>query len=159
MRIFVLLATFALIPSLAYSQSFLDNIEVSFAEEVVLLEDHNGQKGSAASQAPYRIPHKKILDGAYWTAVAFMSASKALDIESTFYAINNGAVEANPIMKPFVNSGRHATYVVSAAVIGAASAMTYKLKKETKLWWIFPLGITVTQTLVGIRNLRVIQVQ
>lgn len=149
-RFALLLLAFSFLPSLAYSQSFLDNIKVS-AEEVILLEDHNDQREPVR---PYRIPNKNVDDGAFWTAVIFMSMSKVLDIESTFYAINNGAVEANPIMRPFINSGRHATYVVSAAVVGAASAVTYKLKKETKWWWIFPLGITTAQTLVGIRNLR-----
>ncbi|MBI2674681.1 MAG: hypothetical protein HYX22_03030 [Candidatus Yanofskybacteria bacterium] len=151
-RIFALLAAVVLFfPSFTYSQSFVDDaIKLSFVDVQTTSSESKSQT------AVSKVSDKRIADGAFWTAVTFMGASKVFDIESTFYNIGNGAiVEANPLMRPFINNGRHATYLISAAAVSVMSLATYELKKQTKWWWVLPVGVVSAQTWVGIHNIRI----
>jgi hypothetical protein len=94
-------------------------------------------------QPPSKI-EKKVIDTKFVAVGAYLVAMTIFDVETTFSAVRNGAHEANPIMKPFVNSGRPVTYAIEFAIDAAILFLAYELKKSknpnlNKTWWVVPM--------------------
>jgi hypothetical protein len=81
------------------------------------------------------------------STVALIGASVA-DIETSFAAINNGAHESNPFMRPFMHS-RASAY----AMIGAMDALTIWVARRHHLPWL-PLISASTHGVAAGLNLR-----
>jgi len=105
---------------------------------------------------------KKVTDGEFLAASGYLVAMTIFDVETTFAAIRNGAHEANPVMKPFVNNGRVATYAFTLAIDGlilwAAHEMrTSENKGFMKTWWILPGIAGTAHGVAGGLNLRFVR--
>lgn len=102
---------------------------------------------------------KKVIDEKFIATSAYLVGSTIFDVETTFAAINNGAIEANPIMKPFIKNGRLATYGVQLGLDAAIIYASYKMKESSKfgrVWWVAPMFIGTSHTVCGGLNLRLI---
>jgi len=92
----------------------------------------------------------------FWIWNSILMTAVVYDVETTFKAKsrNPNIIEGNPIAKPFVDSGRPATY---AFAIGTNSIVVYAsfwLKQKGKKWWyVFPLVFTVSHIAAGTSNL------
>lgn len=65
-----------------------------------------------------------------------LAAASVYDAETTFGLRERGGREANPLMRPFVERGRPATYAALLAQnAGLAAAGDYLKKKGKKYWW------------------------
>lgn len=109
-------------------------------------------------QPPSKI-EKKVIDTKFIVVSSYLVAMTVFDLETTFSAIHNGAHEANPIMKPFVNSGRPATYAVQLGIDAAILFLAYELKKSknpdfNKIWWVAPMLSGTAHGVCGGLNLR-----
>ncbi len=100
----------------------------------------------------------KTVDKKFIFATVFLTGATMLDVESTFAALDNcnhTCKEGNPVMRPLLNSGRPAVYVVEGAVDVGLMAWSYKMKKDgNKLWWLFPVVVGVTHAVAGGINMR-----
>lgn len=84
----------------------------------------------------------KVVDAKFAGLVLGATGSTIFDIEGTFRCKNNGTCkEANPLMRPFINSGRPAAYAVSFGITGAATLLSYKMRKSRKKGWWAPLVV------------------
>lgn len=104
-------------------------------------------------------PAKKVIDKSFLEVSAFLVASTIFDVETTFAAIHNGAHEANPLMKPFVNKGRVPTYAVQLGVDAILLSIAYEIKKSShrdlqKVWWVLPTVAATGHTVASGLNLR-----
>lgn len=104
----------------------------------------------------------KITDAKFVLITSSLVASTVFDVETTFAAIKNPAIrgrEGNPIMRPFINAGRPATYAFLGGVDTGLVYISYRMKKSTnpatrKLWWIVPVVSTASHAFAGGFNLR-----
>ena len=102
----------------------------------------------------------KVVDTRFLINSSFLVGSSAFDVETTFAALKNPHVrEGNPIMKPFVNLGRPATYSFVGGMDAGSIYFSYRMKKSDKpglrkLWWIGPVSASVAHCFVGGLNLR-----
>jgi hypothetical protein len=104
---------------------------------------------------PVKTAQKRVADRNFWILTGVTVAATVYDTETTFAGIKNGAREGNPLMRPFVESGRPATYAVQMAVTGGISYLAYRQKKRGSAgWWFFPVVLTVGHTVAGSLNLR-----
>ena len=102
---------------------------------------------------------KKIIDSQFLSASAYLIVTTVFDMETTFAAIHNGAHEANPIMKPFVNSGRPATYGVELGLDALIIFMAYEMKKSkhkefNHTWFVLPMAVGTAHGIAGGLNMR-----
>jgi len=102
---------------------------------------------------------EKIIDTPFLVVSVFLVASTIYDIETTFAGIRNGAHEANPIMRPFVKSGRPATYAFAFGMDALAIGASYFIKKSgnkdmQKTWWLIPSFMATSHVVCGTLNLR-----
>src|SRR5215831_14916358 len=82
----------------------------------------------------------------------------ALDAYSTRRSIESGNVEADPVMKPFANSG--AIYVATQVSPLLMDYAAYKMQHSSnrlirRLWWIPQSAAFATSLNAGIHNLRI----
>ena len=114
----------------------------------------NGRQQSHAQAPP---PTSIWLDKKFIGLNLFLWSATAYDAETTFSVIRNcpDCAEGNPLMRPFIKSGRLATYGFTAGLNSAAVYYGYRLRKNNqKLWWL-PLIINGTiHTIAGSANLR-----
>ena len=108
---------------------------------------------------PNARPEEKVIDKNFIAVSSYLVAMTIFDVESTFSAVRNGAHEANPIMKPFVKSGRPATYAIELGADALFIFIAYEMKasKKTtfnKTWWIVPMVAGTAHGICGGLNLR-----
>lgn len=104
----------------------------------------------------------RTVDAKFMLVTGSLVVSTIFDIETTFAAIDNPDIpvyEGNPIMRPFINSGRPATYAFVGMVDAGIVYISYRMKKSAdpdiqKLWWVIPMAATTGHTLAGGLNLR-----
>jgi hypothetical protein len=72
---------------------------------------------------------------------AYLLAATTADMETTFAVVRRGGAEANPVMKPFVDRGRPATYALQLAIDGALIWYAMRLKERGDPRWHWPLRI------------------
>jgi hypothetical protein len=105
------------------------------------------------------IAEEKIIDKEFVMVNSYLVLMTVFDIESTFSAIHNGAHEANPVMKPFVKSGRLATYGINLAVDALIIWASYEIKGSKnkdlkKTWWLLPMITGTAHGVCGGLNMR-----
>lgn len=89
----------------------------------------------------------------FWTF--YQIGMTVYDIETTFAAVKNGGYEANPILRPFVESGRSPTYVFASATTAASIYASYKTKRKGyDKWWLIPLINGTIHAAAGTWNLQ-----
>lgn len=113
----------------------------------------------ALAQGQGIIKGGKIIDTKFVLINGFLVASTIFDVETTFAGMKPGVSEQNPLMRPFINAGRPATYAYLGGVTAGIVYVSYRMKKSTnptirKLWWVYPVVVTVSHAFVGGRNLR-----
>ena len=86
-------------------------------------------------------PSAPKLDAKFISLAAAMQAATVLDMESTFSVAKNCSAcrEANPFLRPLVNSGRPATYAVTTGIDLAAFYVAYRMRKDGKRYWWVPM--------------------
>lgn len=117
---------------------------------------------SAPASAQEIKNNNKTVDAKFILVTGSLAMSTIFDIETTFAAINNSDVpvyEGNPIMRPFINSGRPATYAFVGVVDAGIVYISYRMKKSAnpdiqKFWWVMPMAATTGHALAGGLNLR-----
>jgi hypothetical protein len=102
---------------------------------------------------------KKVIDSKFILVSSYLVAMTVFDVETTFAAVRNGAHETNPVMKPFVKSGRPATYGISLGIDAAFLLLAYEMKKSSnvtlnKTWWVLPSMAATGHGIAGGMNLR-----
>ena len=105
---------------------------------------------------------EKVVDSKFLIVSASLIASSILDAESTFAAKSNPYIrikEGNPVMRPFINSGRGATYSFFGVVNTATLYLSYRMKKSPnptlrKLWWLPPVAPTFSHGIGVAVNFR-----
>lgn len=101
----------------------------------------------------------KIVDTKFIVITSSLVASTIFDAETTFVAIKNPRVyETNPVMRPFINAGRPATYAFLGGVDTGIIYASYRMKKSTnpiirKLWWVMPVAAITGHAFTGSFNL------
>ncbi len=99
----------------------------------------------------------KTVDKKFVIVNGFMVGATIFDVETTFRGLENcsNCKELNPLMRPFVNSGRPATYAVETGVNTAIIYYSYRLKENgSKLWWAIPFAVGAVHSVAGSANLR-----
>ncbi|HTS13417.1 MAG TPA: hypothetical protein VMH00_14970 [Candidatus Limnocylindrales bacterium] len=89
---------------------------------------------------------------------AVQHGAAAFDAYSTRYAVGHGAVEQDPLMKPFANSG--SIYVVSQACPLVLDYVARKMQRSEnglvrKMWWMPQSVATATYLFAGVHNMHV----
>lgn len=100
---------------------------------------------------------EKTIDKKFLVVNGFLVGSTIFDTETTFAALDNCPTckESNPIMRPFIKSGRPATYAVQGVIDVGIIYWSYKLKKEhRKIWWVLPVVMGASHVVAGGFNLR-----
>jgi len=101
---------------------------------------------------------RKVVDKQFIAVSSFLVLSSIYDTETTFAALRNGGYEKNPIMRPFVKSGRPATYAFQLGLDALAIFLSYEMKKSHsnigKAWWVLPTMMATGHTVAGSLNLR-----
>jgi hypothetical protein len=106
-----------------------------------------------------RAEDKKTIDAQFVSVSAYLITMTVFDVETTFSAVHNGAHEANPIMKPFVQSGRPATYAFEFGTDAIILFIAYEMKGSknsnfNKTWFISPMIAGTVHGIAGGLNLR-----
>ncbi|MBI1934992.1 hypothetical protein HYS31_00990 [Candidatus Woesearchaeota archaeon] len=111
---------------------------------------------------PQQQPQQKhVADKSFWLLLSALEASTIYDVETTFNALNRcerkGYIcgEANPLMRPFVESGRPATYAIQHAINAYLAWSAYQWKPAGGRWWLPPLVVIGVHAVAGTSNLRV----
>ncbi len=117
---------------------------------------------STSSVAWAQAPPNKIADKKFIFMSTFLIGTTIFDSESTFAALdkcNNTCKEGNTLMRPFINSGRPATYAVQGTIDTGLIVWSYKMKKDgNKLWWLLPVVSGAAHTVAGGFNMRFVLV-
>lgn len=90
-----------------------------------------------------------------WVMTAWLTAATIYDVESTLHLLArcDECQEANPIVRPFVERGRFATYAYSAAVNAIVMYMARRMYLRGDTWWrVFPLALTAVHGVAGTWN-------
>jgi len=91
-----------------------------------------------------------------WRLAAWLTAATIYDVESTFYRLKrcDECVEANALLRPFIDRGRLATYAFSAAVNAAILVIAKRAFDGGDPWWdLFGLTVSVVHAGAGTWNL------
>jgi hypothetical protein len=96
----------------------------------------------------------KPLDPQFIAVSSYLIFSSVFDTETTFASLHNGCHEANPVMRPFVKSGRAATYAFVLATDAAVIYVAYRMRKcenpgFKKIWWVGPMVIGTGHAVAG----------
>lgn len=94
----------------------------------------------------------------WYSLMATQHSAAFFDAWSTRAAVNRGAQETNPLLKPFANSG--AMYPAAQAFPAAMDYLGYRMMRSNnrvlrKLWWVPQAASTVASFSAGIHNLGV----
>jgi hypothetical protein len=92
----------------------------------------------------------------FWVIYGWLTAATIFDIESTFYRLNHceECQEANPIMRPFIERGRLATYAFSLTVNGVVMVLARRMYDRRDSWWrVGALTFTIVHAIAGTLNL------
>ena len=95
-------------------------------------------------------------DRPYWVMYGWLTAATIFDVETTFYRLDHcdNCQEANPIMRPFIERGRLATYAFSLAVNGVVMVLSRRMYDRGDSWWrVGPLAFTIVHAIAGTLNL------
>ena len=114
--------------------------------------------GLISQRSPVRV---KSADKKFWALTAGFVLASAYDIETAFHdkqVLGPYCEEANPVMRPLINSGRPATYALTGVVDGLAMYFAYRLKsRHSKWWWLVPTTQIGAHSIAGSHNIRVAQ--
>jgi hypothetical protein len=108
----------------------------------------------------YSLPafaQEKTVDKKFIVVNGFLVSATVFDIETTYIGLENCSrcKELNPVMRPFVNSGRPAIYTVEMGINAGMIYYSYKLKKRgSKLWWVIPVAVGAAHGVAGGSNLK-----
>ena len=100
----------------------------------------------------------KVADKKFWIVSTMLVGATIYDAESTYYALDKcrTCFEANPVMRPFVKSGRPSLYAVQSAINAGIIIYSYKMKKnDEKLWWLIPVVVASAHSIAGTHNIRI----
>lgn len=87
-------------------------------------------------------------DTKFWVIAAVTMAAMVMDYEVTFVALDRGAREANPLMRPLVTNGRAVTYGVMVPLHLLMLWSAHHRRGEDR-WWL-PLAVSISGHGVGI---------
>lgn len=116
-------------------------------------------KTSAATPDP-QADQKKVVDAKFTALMLALQVSTVADIESTYHALGNcppgyTCREGNPLMRPFIQSGRPAAYAFTTGVNGLVMWHSYRLKKRgSRWWWVGPAIQIGIHTFAAVHNYR-----
>lgn len=104
----------------------------------------------------------KVVDKNFLIVTSSLAVFTVFDVETTFAATGNPKVyvrEGNPVMRPFINAGRPATYAFLGGVNAGIVYISYRMRKSAnpivrKLWWVGPIAATASHAIAGGFNLR-----
>ncbi|HWQ34001.1 MAG TPA: hypothetical protein VNQ79_14220 [Blastocatellia bacterium] len=127
-----------------------------------------GDKGTAARAGGSADPAspdpqadtKKVADAKFLALMTAMQVSTIADLESTFHTIGKcppGYVcrEANPLLRPFVQSGRPAAYAFTTGINSLVWWSSYRMKKRgNRWWWVGPTVQIAVHTVAAVHNYR-----
>ena len=113
---------------------------------------------SSDAQSVNQSPQKKVVDKKFIILAGLLVSSQVLDTETTHIGINKyGLREGNPLMAPFVNRGRLASYSVGLGIDTGILTISYFLKKNnSRFWWIPPVAHTGVHFYAGSKNWKLI---
>ena len=106
------------------------------------------------------VAEKKVIDKKFYALMIGLQASTVLDIESSYYVLNNcprgfTCREGNPVLRPFVNAGRPAVYAFTTGTNALAILSSYKLRKKgSRFWWVPMTVYTGIHTFCAVRNFQ-----
>lgn len=120
----------------------------------------------AAASVAQEVNNKKVVDGKFVAVAGALIGSTILDVEGTF-AVKR-SLQSNPEfyfheripwMRPFVNSGKPATYAVLSSMNAGIIALSYRMKKSAnptmrRLWWLPPVMMAAGHAFAGTANFR-----
>ena len=124
-----------------------------------IFSDESLQQIAAAVIADQKAPPETTpppTDRPYWVMYGWLTAATIFDVETTFYRLNHcdACQEANPIMRPFIERGRLATYAFSVAVNGVVMVLSRRMYDRGDTWWrVGPLAFTIVHAIAGTLNL------
>lgn len=127
--------------------------------ESAVTADARQPKTTSAKPAPQN-DEKKVADAKFMALMMAVQVSTVVDIESTFHTIGKcppgyTCREANPLLRPFVQSGRPAAYAFSSSINGLVWWSSYRMKKRgNRWWWVGPVVQITTHTVAAIHNYR-----
>lgn len=117
---------------------------------------------TSSASAQTNTQNDNVVDTKFVVVASSLVASTIFDVETTFPMItNHGGREINPLMKPFINRGRPATYAYLGGVNAGVIYTSYRMKKSKdpairSLWWVIPASVITAQVVYGSVTLRVI---
>lgn len=96
-----------------------------------------------------------VVDSKFYAVSGFLVGATAFDVWTTFRGVHNGAREANPLMRPFVEAGVPAMVAFQAGLDGGILYWSYRLKKDhERYWWLLPVVIGTSHAVAGGFNIR-----
>ncbi len=107
---------------------------------------------------PSSVTEKKVFDKKFYALMIGLQASTVLDIESSYYALQNcprgfTCREGNPVLRPFVSAGRPAVYAFTTATNALAVLSSHKLRKKgSRYWWVPMTVYTGIHAFCAVRN-------
>ncbi len=109
--------------------------------------------------APQR-DEKKVADAKFLALMMAVQVSTVVDIESTFHTIGQcppgyTCREGNPLLRPFIQSGRPAVYAFTTGINGLVMWHSYRMKKRgSRWWWVGPAIQIGVHTWAAVHNYR-----
>ena len=108
-------------------------------------------------QTPSQAPTEKKSYKPYWLMYALLTATTVYDVETTFHRLGqcpNDCMEGNPVVRPFVERGRAATYAYTTLVNGIIMYVARRMFNRGHDWWrIFPMAVSGVHIAAGSWNL------
>jgi hypothetical protein len=121
------------------------------------------QNAPDPSSQPPPPSSKKVFDKKFVTLMIGIQTSTALDLESSFYALKNcppnyRCRESNPLLRPFVRSGRPAAYALTTGTNALAIWSSYRMRKKgSRFWWV-PLTVSIgIHSAAALKNYHLVQ--
>jgi hypothetical protein len=109
---------------------------------------------------------KKVVDAKFVAVAGALIGTTIMDVEGT-EAVRNSLKgnkefyfhERNPLLRPFVNAGRPATYAILGGMDAGVLALSYKMKKSAnptirRLWLLPPVMLAIGHAFAGASNYR-----
>ena len=90
--------------------------------------------------------------------VGLLQGSTIFDMETTFRTLERcpGCKEGNPILRPFVKSGRPGTYAFTTGMNMLSTYGALSARAQGKKWWYWPIVANVAVHVVaGVHNSRI----
>ncbi|HKS81612.1 MAG TPA: hypothetical protein VJR23_08900 [Candidatus Acidoferrales bacterium] len=131
----------------------LDSNQNSQAFSTIRIQDPKAPKQIGVITAE-SYPSRK----AWWTLSIVQHSAAAFDAYSTRRAVSMGAVERDPMMRPFANSpGIYAAIQVGPLVFDYFSRKMQRSESPVirRMWWLPQTGSTVASLVSGVHNMSV----